>query len=161
MAVLPLKIYPDPVLRAENAEEEGFGEELAAFLEDMWESMYAHDGVGLAAPQIGVSRRIAVVEVKGERFVLIDPEVREQSGEIVAEEGCLSFPGIFEDIARPAQVVVATRDPDGTERRIDAEGFLARALMHEIDHLNGTLIIDHLSLMKRQVIKRKFRKKKG
>jgi peptide deformylase len=160
MAVLPVRIYPDPVLRAPTEDVSEFDDAFRAFLRDMWDTMEAKDGVGLAAPQVGVSKRVIVVVLKGERHVLVNPRIIEAEGEQVGEEGCLSFPGIFEKIARPLRVVVEALDENGDLRTITGEEFAARALSHEIDHINGKLLIDHVSPMKRHLIKKRLQKRK-
>lgn len=158
MAVLPICEYPDPVLRESARPVDAFDEELKAFLVDMWETMKEYDGVGLAAPQVGVSRQIAVVEWQDKRYVLINPRVIESDGHETREEGCLSAPGVYEEVARPFRIVVEALDEEGNLRRIEEEGFMARALAHEIDHLQGHLFFDRLSPLKRQMVKRKLQK---
>jgi len=160
MAVLPVSEYPDPVLRESAKSVEKFDDELKALIEDMWETMKEYDGVGLAAPQVGVSRRIAVIAWKDKRYVLINPRIVESDGEEVQEEGCLSAPGFYEEVTRPSRIVVEALDEGGNPQRIEEEGFMARALAHEIDHLEGHLFFDHLSAIKRQMIKRKLRKRR-
>ncbi|MFP4482050.1 MAG: peptide deformylase [Thermovirgaceae bacterium] len=160
MAVLPISEYPDPVLRETAKPVEEFDEKLKAFIEDMWETMKEYDGVGLAAPQVGVSYQVAVIEWNGKRYVLINPRIMESDGKDVREEGCLSAPGFYEEVERPSRIIVEALDEDGTPQRIEEEGFMARALSHEIDHLKGHLFFDHLSPLKRQMIKRKLQKRR-
>lgn len=160
MAILPVRIYPDPVLRADTESVTEFDDALRAFLRDMWETMETRDGVGLAAPQVGVSKQLVVVLLKGERHVLANPRILEAEGEQVGEEGCLSFPEIYEKVKRPLRIVVEAQDENGTSHTIVGEEFGARALSHEIDHINGKLLIDHVSPMKRQLIKRRMLKRK-
>lgn len=160
MAVLPISEYPDPVLRESAKPVEEFDEKLKAFIEDMWETMKAYDGVGLAAPQVGVSRQVAVIEWNDKRYVLINPRIIESDGKDIREEGCLSAPGFYEEVARPSRIVVEALDEEGNPRRIEEEGFMARALAHEIDHLQGHLFFDHLSPLKRQMIERKLKKRR-
>lgn len=160
MAVLPISEYPDPVLRESAKPVEEFDEKLKAFIEDMWETMKAYDGVGLAAPQVGVSRQVAVIEWNDKRYVLINPRIIESDGKDIREEGCLSAPGFYEEVARPSRIVVEAFDEEGNPRRIEEEGFMARALAHEIDHLQGHLFFDHLSPLKRQMIERKLKKRR-
>jgi peptide deformylase len=131
--------------------------------EDMAETMYAAPGVGLAAPQVGVSERLIVLDVRNKEgatglITLINPEIIEAEGRVVEEEGCLSLPGITENVARAERVLVRGHDLEEREREIEAEGLLAVALQHEIDHLEGILFIDRLSRLKRGIIQRKIRK---
>lgn len=138
-------------------------DELKQLVEDMFETMYAHKGVGLAAPQIGLSQRLTVIDTSaGEdpaaRLVLINPEILEKQGKQVGEEGCLSIPGFREDVARAMQVRVRAQDVNGEFFEADGEELLARAIQHELDHLNGILFLSHLSPLKRDLIRRKIRK---
>ncbi len=158
MTILPIREYPDSVLREAAKPVERFDDELKAFLEDMWETMKENDGVGLAAPQVGVDRQIAVVQWQGKRYVLINPRVVYSEGKDIHEEGCLSAPGVYEEVARPTRIVVEAQDEEGNTYRIEEEGFMARALAHEIDHLQGRLFFDRLSPIKRQMVKRKLQK---
>ncbi len=158
MTVLPIREYPDSILREAAKPVERFDEKLKAFLEDMWETMKENDGVGLAAPQVGVDRQIAVVQWQGKRYVLINPRVVSSEGKDIREEGCLSAPGVYEEVARPTRIVVEAQDEEGNTYRIEEEGFMARALGHEIDHLQGRLFFDRLSPIKRQMVKRKLQK---
>jgi peptide deformylase len=141
-----------------------FDRELAKLLEDMFESMYAAQGVGLAAPQIGISKRIAVVDITfgkdpNSKLVLINPEIIAMEGRQREEEGCLSVPGYRENVKRPAKATVRALDAKGKEFTMTGEGLLARAFCHETDHLNGRLFLTHLSGLKRDLIVRKIRKK--
>jgi peptide deformylase len=159
MSVRRIREYPDPVLRGKARDVEAFDEDLEALLEDMWETMEQYEGVGLAAPQIGIDLRVAVIGWQDRRIVLVNPEVIEYDGENVLEEGCLSVPGFYEKVSRPDRVVVEARDGKGNHFRIDEAGFLARAIMHEIDHLEGKLFFDRLSPLKRNFMKRKLLKR--
>jgi len=165
MAVRDLKIYPDPVLRQQCREVEAFDEDLASFIDDLAESMYAHKGVGLAAPQIGEPIRVAVVDVAQQEesqvlFELVNPVIVETSEEQSDyEEGCLSFPGEAELVSRPARVIVRALDRRGVPYEIEAEGLLATALQHEIDHLDGVVFIDHISRLKRNLVERRMKKR--
>jgi peptide deformylase len=161
MAVREIRVFPDPVLREKTKPIEEFGEPLEKLLEDMWDSMLTHDGVGLAGPQIGVSLRITVIQIKENRYVLINPEILEERGEQVDEEGCLSFPGIFEKVCRPEWVKVRALNERGEPYTVEGSGLLARALSHEINHLDGVLLIDHLSSLKRGMIKRRLKKRES
>lgn len=161
----PVTKYGAPVLEAATKPIEKFDEELATLIQDMFESMYAATGVGLAAPQIGVGLRLAVIDVSlgknpEAKLVLANPEIIHVEGEQREEEGCLSVPGFRGYVARPQFVTVRAQDATGKEFEMRGEGLLARAFCHEIDHLNGTLFLTHLSMLKRDLIKRKIRKLK-
>ena len=162
MKSLGIKTYGNNVLRARSQEVEEFGEELSRFLLEMVETMLIEDGVGLAAPQVGISKRITVMnpEPENERTLvkMINPRIVASSDETVSiEEGCLSVPGVRGDVIRPAAVEVAYLDENGTERKLQAEGLLARIIQHEIDHLDGVLFVDRLSIAKKMLIKSKLR----
>jgi peptide deformylase len=165
MAVRELRIYPDSVLRQRCQEVEAFDQELAGFIDDLAESMYAHRGVGLAAPQVGELIRVAVVDVAQQEdnpvlVELVNPEIVEASEEMSDyEEGCLSFPDEAELVTRPARVTVRARDRQGNPFEIEAEGLLATALQHEIDHLDGVVFIDHISRLKRNLVERRMKKR--
>jgi peptide deformylase len=154
-----------PVLETPTQPVENFDEELQTLIADMFESMYAASGVGLAAPQIGIGRRLAVIDVSNgknpeAKIVCANPEITHSEGEQREEEGCLSVPGFRGHVLRPQYVTVRAQDATGKEFEMRGEGLLARAFCHEIDHLNGVLFIAHLSLLKRDLIKRKIRKMK-
>ncbi|OGO02524.1 MAG: peptide deformylase [Chloroflexi bacterium RBG_13_54_8] len=145
MAVLPLRFVPDPVLRQKARRVPGVDTRLEKLVADMIETMVAAPGVGLAAPQVGVSWRVAVIGMPDEEsMVLINPAVVRRTGERLVEEGCLSLPSYRGEIKRSVSVTVKARNLRGKEFRIKAEGLLAQALEHEIDHLNGVLYVDHL-----------------
>jgi peptide deformylase len=156
--------YGQPVLEQSAAEIKEFDtDELHQLIEDMFTSMYAAKGVGLAAPQIGVGKRIAVIDVSSggdpaQRIVLINPEVVDRQGSQTSEEGCLSLPSFRETVTRANKVTVRAFDAKGKEFEIAGEELLARAFLHETDHLNGTLYIRHISPLKRDLIRRKIRK---
>jgi peptide deformylase len=161
--ILRIRKYGDPVLetRAEPVTE--FNGELRQLAEDMIETMYANKGIGLAAPQVGVSRRLAVIdpsagEEEQARLVLVNPEILVKEGVQIGEEGCLSIPGFREDVKRAYRVRLRAQDLDGNFFETEGEELLARAMQHEIDHLDGILFLQHLSLLKRDLIKRKIRK---
>jgi len=131
--------------------------------EDMLETMYAAPGLGLSAPQVNVSRRLITVDLsvgekEGEVIVLVNPEILEQEGKVIRDEGCLSVPEVFEKVARPQKIKVKGLDLDGRERTIEATDLMARVLCHEVDHLNGKLFIEWLSPLKRNLIKKKFKR---
>jgi len=161
----PIVKYGDPVLEAPTRRIEKFDEDFQKLADDMFESMYAAQGVGLAAPQIGVGLMVAVIDVSNgknpeAKIVCANPEITHAEGEQREEEGCLSLPGFRGYVARPQYVTIRAQDATGKEFEMRGEGLLARAFCHEIDHLNGTLFISHLSLLKRDMIKRKIRKLK-
>jgi len=164
----PRKIYPivkygDPVLEKPGAIVKDFDTELGELAEDMFASMYAAQGVGLAAPQIGKSIRLAVVDVSSgknpeAKIVLINPEIIHAEGEVREEEGCLSIPGFRGYVVRPQFVTIRAQNAKGETFEIRGENLLARAFCHEIDHLHGILFLQHLSLLKRDLIRRKIKK---
>jgi peptide deformylase len=146
-------------------EKEFATSELRQFVEDMFETMYASHGIGLAAPQIDVGKRITVIDVAGadeeqepEKIVLINPEIIATEGKQTGEEGCLSIPGFREPVSRARKTTVRARNVEGDTFEITGEDLLARCMLHEIDHLNGVLFINHLSALKRDLIKRKIKK---
>lgn len=155
--------YPEPVLMREAEPVTVFDETLAEFVEDMFESMYAAQGIGLAAPQIGVARQVTTIDTSFRkdpeaRTVLINPIIIARRGEQYEEEGCLSLPEIREKVKRAATVTVRAQDVQGNWFEIDGDELLARAFQHEIDHLHGILFIDHLSRLKRDLVLRRIRK---
>jgi peptide deformylase len=155
--------YPDPVLAREGDTVTDFGPELAQFVEEMFDSMYAAQGIGLAAPQIAVSKRITVIDTSfnenpEDKLVLINPVIIERKGTLYEEEGCLSLPDINEKVKRSAWVKVRAQDVHGEFFEVEGEELLSRALQHEIDHLHGVLFIDHLSRLKRDLILRRIKK---
>lgn len=161
----PIVKYGDAVLETPTKAVERFDEELQTLVADMFESMYAAQGVGLAAPQIGRNLRLAVIDVSNgknpeAKIICANPEITHAEGEQREEEGCLSFPGFRGYVARPQFVTVRAHDATGKEFQMRGEGLLARAFCHEIDHLNGGLFINHLGMLKRDIIKRKIRKMK-
>jgi peptide deformylase len=161
----PIVKFGDPVLESPAKTIEKFDDELQALIADMFESMYAAQGVGLAAPQIGIGLRLAVIDVtlgknpEG-KIVCANPEIVHAEGEQREEEGCLSLPGFRGHVARPQYVTIRALDATGKEFEIRGEGLLARAFCHEIDHLKGVLFLSHLSMLRRDMIKRKIRKMK-
>ncbi|MBV9760603.1 MAG: peptide deformylase [Acidobacteriaceae bacterium] len=156
--------YGEPVLeqKAEPVTEFDTAE-LKDLIADMWETMYAAKGVGLAAPQIGLSKRISVIDVsvgedESKKIVIINPEVTFKEGKQTGEEGCLSIPGFREPVTRASKVTVKAQDASGSTIELTGDDLLARAFEHEIDHLNGILFINHLSALKRDIIRRKIKK---
>jgi peptide deformylase len=163
MALLDVRVLGDPVLRRETAIVSEVTDAHRRLVDDMFETMYAANGIGLAAPQVGRLERIAVVDVGEEgpgRIALINPEIVREEGETRGEEGCLSIPEIYGEVTRSAKVTVRALDRDGKEFAIEAEGLLAVCLQHEIDHLHGKLFIDYLSLLKRRSALSKWEKMK-
>jgi peptide deformylase len=146
------------VLRQRSREIGTVDDEVRRLLDDMFETMDAARGIGLAANQIGVARRVAVVDAEDDRFEMIDPVILESEGRVSAEEGCLSIPDIYGDVARPERVVLEATDRQGRRYRKEAAGLKARAIQHEIDHLDGILFLDHLSLVKRQMLLARYRR---
>ena len=161
---LPILVVPDPILKARaKPVTEGDLEHVRHLVPRMFLTMYRAPGIGLAAPQVGVGLRFAVVDLQADDtrapIVLINPQVASQSEEqATREEGCLSLPGQYADVTRPARVTVRYTDLEGAKRQIDAEGLLAACLQHEIDHLDGILFVDHLSALKRNMILRRLAK---
>lgn len=158
MSLLPLHLLGSPVLRQHSVEVKTVDDEVRRLVGDLFETMDAARGVGLAANQVGVARRIAVVDADGDRFAMIDPVIVEAEGGATAEEGCLSIPDIYGDVTRPERIVLEALDQEGIRYRKDATGLKARAIQHEIDHLDGILFLDHLSLLKRQMLLSKWRR---
>ncbi len=150
MSLRPIHLLGSPVLRERAAEVAAVDAEVRALLEDLFETMRVADGVGLAANQIGVARRVAVVSVEGQDYALVNPVIVERGGKVKQEEGCLSIPDLYADVARPERVVVEAADETGTVRRIEGTGLLGRALQHEIDHLDGILFLDRVGPLKRR-----------
>ncbi len=158
MSLLPLHLLGSPVLRQHSAEVKTVDDGIRRLVADLFETMDAAKGVGLAANQVGVARRVAVVDADGDRFVMIDPIIIEAEGRAIAEEGCLSIPEIYGDVTRPDRVVIEALDQDGARYRKEATGLKARAIQHEIDHLDGILFLDHLSLIRRQMLLARWRR---
>jgi peptide deformylase len=164
MAIREIIKLPDPLLRQRSAPIETVDDDVRRLIDDMLETMYAAPGVGLAAVQVAVPRRLLVVDTADkdeppQPLALINPEIVKLGDDLrVHEEGCLSIPEVRVDIERPSIVTVKFIDRDGKPQQIDAEGLLATAIQHEMDHLNGRLIIDYLSRLKRDVIVRRFKK---
>jgi peptide deformylase len=162
--VYPIVKYGDPVLEREAADITEFDTpELHQFVADMFESMYAAKGVGLAAPQIGVSKKVAVIDVsngenEADKLVLINPKILKAEGKQEGEEGCLSIPGFREQVRRGKRVTVRAQDVKGEPFEMTGEDLLARAFLHETDHLYGKLYILHISALKRDLMKRKIKK---
>ena len=164
MALLPVRLLPDPVLRRRADPVEAVDDAVRQLLEDMLETMYDAPGVGLAAPQVGVSKRAIVMDCSAEEenpqpMRMVNPEITVRSGETATEEeGCLSIPDYKGDVTRPREITVRYLDENGRPRELAAEGLLAICIQHEVDHLDGILFIDHLSRLKRDMIIRKMSK---
>ena len=166
MAIREIRKYPDPVLRNKTSRVERVDSALDRLIEDMVETMHAAPGVGLAANQVGVPLQLAVIDLssredEGQRhplIVIINPEILSMEGSVIEEEGCLSIPDYAEKVKRAARVRVRAQDRSGKPFEIEAEGLLAKAFQHEIDHLNGLVFVDRLSPLKKSIFKRRFRK---
>ncbi len=158
MSVLDLHLLGSPVLRDQSREVTAVDDEVRRLVADLFETMYAARGIGLAANQVGVARRVAVVHADEERLVLVNPRIVEASGRETGEEGCLSIPDLFGDVTRPDRIVLEALDQHGTPYRRELTGLPARAVQHEIDHLDGILFLDHLSLFKRQRLLSRWKK---
>jgi peptide deformylase len=162
--ILDIKKYGEQVLTRVAEPVTEFDEELRTLVSNMFETMYAAPGVGLAAPQIGVSKRLFVMDCSAskdpaQRVVLINPEIVTTEGSQKGDEGCLSFPGIYFEVERPSRVVARAQNLDGEWFEIDATSLTARCIAHERDHLDGVLFIDHLGPIRRDLLKRKIRKR--
>ena len=157
MSLLTLHLLGSPVLRQRSAEVEVFDDELKTFIDDMFETMAAAKGVGLAANQVGVARRVAVVDAEGQRFAMVNPRIVRAEGKGTAEEGCLSIPELREDVTRHAWLRVRGLDAQGKTVEFECDDLLARAVQHEVDHLDGVLYIDRLSPLKRKLLSRRLK----
>lgn len=161
MALLPILRFPDPRLKKQAAPIGKIDDSIRRLARDMAETMYEAPGIGLAATQVDIHRRLIVIDISEARdqlLVLVNPELIEHDGDQICEEGCLSVPGIYEKVARAEHVVVRYQDIDGETRTIEADGLLAVCLQHEMDHLQGKVFVDHLSLLKQTRIKAKLAK---
>lgn len=166
LTILEILVFGHPVLATKAEEIRNIDDELCRLARNMVHTMHAAPGIGLAAPQVNQSVRLITVDLsvgenKGEIIILANPEILDSQGETVMEEGCLSVPDINEKVVRPSHIIVKGIKLDGNEKTIEAEGLLARVLCHEIDHLNGKLFIEHLSPLKKNLIKKKLRKQLG
>lgn len=169
--LLEILTYPDERLARKSTPVEEVNDEIRELIENMFETMYTAEGVGLAAPQVGVTKRIIVVDCgpreegevsplpPKEPVAIVNPVVAEGEGSIVWEEGCLSVPGYTDEVERKAKVVITGLDKDGNDLRIEADGLLAVCLQHEIDHLEGVLFVDRLSRLKQAMVKKKLKKR--
>ena len=166
MAVLDLRYYGDSVLRKVLSPVENIDAELVKFAGDLIETMQANNGIGLAANQVGRAVRIyavdpSIVKKDEKPFVLINPRIVETSGMQIGEEGCLSFPGLFETVSRPDRVLIEALDIDGNALKLEKEGMIARVLLHEYDHLDGKLFVDYFSFLTKQLYNGKLRRLKA
>jgi peptide deformylase len=161
MSLLPLYLLGEPVLRQRSAEVGAVTDDVRRLIDDMFDTMDIAKGVGLAANQVGIARRVAVIDAEGQRFAMVNPVLLSAEGRSVAEEGCLSIPDIFGDVTRPERIVLEALDRDGRPFRLDAEGLVARAVQHEVDHLDGILFLDHLSLMRRRLLLARWKREHG
>jgi peptide deformylase len=162
VSILDIRVLGDPVLRKPTKRVTEITDELKQLIADMFETMYVAEGIGLAAPQVGRTERLAVVDVDGAKFTLINPEVVERDeGSAKGEEGCLSIPDIYGDVERPLTVTIRATDENGNEYEATGNELLGRCLQHEIDHLDGKLFIDYLSPLKRKAAMAKWEKEKS
>ncbi len=160
MAARTIRTYPDPVLQRVSPPVETIDAEIVRLLEDMAETMYLNNGIGLAAPQVGVNLRVIVVDVREEGggrglLKLVNPRIVDRSGTTKTEEGCLSLPDLTVEVERSAQVIVEALLPDGAPTTLQAEGLLSVCLQHEIDHLDGVLLVDRLSSLRRRLYRKR------
>lgn len=163
MALLKIAHYPEPVLLTVGRPVEEFDAELKRLIEDMFETMYEAKGVGLAAPQVHVSQRLFVMDCSGgedetQKFAMINPEIITQEGEQIGEEGCLSFPGIFQKIQRNHRTIVRYQDTNGDFQELDGTDLTARCVLHETDHCDGIVFLDRMTPLRREFAKRKIKK---
>ena len=162
MAILPILVAPHPVLKQKAKPVETITPEIVALMDNMVDTMYNARGIGLAAPQIGQSLRIIIVDVSEERdqpLKMVNPTIIATSNEMRSfEEGCLSFPGQYSEVKRPETITITYLDPSGTVQKIEADGMCATCIQHEIDHLDGINFVDHISSLKRNIILRKLKK---
>jgi len=161
MAILDIRVLGDPILREQTALVPEITDVLQTLIDDMFATMHAAEGIGLAAPQVGRSERLAVIQVDDAPLVIINPEIVSTAGRAKAEEGCLSIPEIYGNVERPERIVVRALDRNGTPFELEASGLLARCIQHEVDHLNGKLFIDYFSLLKRRSAAKDWEKEVG
>ena len=162
MAILEIKEYGEPVLREKSLPVKEITPEILDLIRDMAETMYTASGVGLAAPQVGVSKRIIIIDGEEEGLIiLINPMLVKSEGEVIEEEGCLSIPGVYSEVKRSSKVTVKALNESGEPIKITKDGLIARALQHEIDHLEGILFVDKIGKVKRQLLLNKLKKQKN
>lgn len=163
MALLKIVHYPEPVLLEVGKPVEAFDDELKKFVEDMFETMFEAKGVGLAAPQVAVSKRLFVMDCSGgedssQKIALVNPEIIRVEGEQIGEEGCLSFPGLYQKVQRNLRTIVRYQDVNGEFQELDGADLTARCVLHETDHCDGIVFLDRMTLLKREMAKRKIKK---
>jgi peptide deformylase len=158
---LDIRVLGDPILRMETEPVAEVTGELRQLIDDMFTTMYAAEGIGLAAPQVGRTERLAVVDVEGAKYTLINPEIVSRDGSTRAEEGCLSIPDVFGEVERPHRITVRALDAHGKRFELAADELLARAIQHEVDHLHGKLFVDYLSIFKRRAALNQWEKHKA
>lgn len=159
MALLKIRTYPDPILKQIAQPVVSFDAEHQKLFDDMIETMYVEDGVGLAAPQVGVSKQIMIVSPeskRGEEYVIVNPNISDLRGREVGAEGCLSLPGLSANIARAKKLILSYQDRNGHPHEMEVRDFFARVIQHELDHLNGLLMLDRVSFSDRQVLLREY-----
>jgi peptide deformylase len=161
VSILDIRVLGDPILRAETKPIAEITDEIRQLVKNMFETMYLAKGIGLAAPQVGRTERVAVIDVDKQPLVIINPEIVESASDTSkAEEGCLSIPDVYGDVVRPARVKVRAFDIEGREFEIEADELLGRCLQHEIDHLHGKLFLDYMSVLKKRSAMKKWDKEK-
>lgn len=158
MSLLDLHLLGSPALRTPSTDVPAVDDGVRQFIDDLYQTMDAAEGIGLAANQVGDFRRIAVIAVDQQRLVMVNPVIRSPQGSAKAEEGCLSIPDLYADVTRPDRVVLEALDRNGQRYTLEADGLLARAIQHEVDHLDGILFIDHLSPLKRRLMVSRWKK---
>ncbi len=158
MALRDIHLLGSGSLRVRSSEVPAVDDSVRQFIDDLFETMDAAKGVGLAANQVGDTRRVAVVGVEDDRFAMVNPVIVSAEGRVRAEEGCLSVPDVYGEVTRPERIVLEALGRDGQPYRRELEGYVARAVQHEVDHLDGILFFDHLSLLKRELLLRRWKK---
>jgi peptide deformylase len=161
VSLLDIYVLGAPILREETRIVTDFDGDFQTLVDDMFETMYAAKGIGLAAPQVGRTERVAVIDVDGAKYVIANPEIVVREGSQKGEEGCLSIPDVYADVERAMRVIVRAQDRTGAPIEIEATELLSRCLQHEIDHLHGKLFIDHLGLLKKRAALKKWEKLRG
>lgn len=164
--VREILIWPDPTLKKKATPVEQVDDSIRTLIQDMFDSMYAADGVGLAAPQVGVLKNVIVLDTtprqpESKPIAMVNPQILELEGKLVYTEGCLSIPGEAEDVERAAACTVKFLDPQGHEQTLRCEGLLAVAVQHECDHLSGTVFVDRISMLKRELIRKRMKRLKA
>ena len=161
MRILDIRVLGDPVLRKETEIVDVVTDDIRTLISDMFDTMYAAEGIGIAAPQVGRTERVTVMDVEGRKLALINPEIVDKEGSARGEEGCLSIPDVFGEVDRAKVVTVRALDESGNEIEVEGAELLARCLQHEIDHLHGKLFVDYLSVLKRRSALAKWETIKG